>query len=154
VITIPQYFKIYIDNDIDLDSTSSICCPFHKEDTPSFSYSKEKGIWRCWGACGIGGDVLALHMAHYHIKNREDGKKSLNSLLGIYDADNKRTSFVINKPLINNQLVAYNTLLYKVNSIVTRSKNPDKYIELDIVMSRDDDVNIIDKLNEVLLKCQ
>ena len=33
-------------------------CPFHEERTPSFTVDPRRGTWRCWGACGEGGDVL------------------------------------------------------------------------------------------------
>jgi len=33
-------------------------CPFHREATASFSIKGQQ--WRCFGACGIGGDVLDL----------------------------------------------------------------------------------------------
>lgn len=32
-------------------------CPFHAEQTPSFSVNPEKGVWYCFG-CGKGGDVV------------------------------------------------------------------------------------------------
>jgi DNA primase len=35
-------------------------CPFHTEKTPSFHVNPEKGLWRCWGACGTGGDVFSF----------------------------------------------------------------------------------------------
>jgi DNA primase len=36
-------------------------CPFHKDDTPSFVVSAEKGLWHCFG-CGEGGDIIAFLM--------------------------------------------------------------------------------------------
>lgn len=33
------------------------CCPFHKEDTPSFTINDEKGFWHCFG-CGAHGDAI------------------------------------------------------------------------------------------------
>src|SRR5918999_2799460 len=33
------------------------CCPFHKEKTPSFTVSDEKGFYHCFG-CGAHGDAI------------------------------------------------------------------------------------------------
>jgi len=35
-------------------------CPFHEERTPSFAVDPRKATWRCYGACGEGGDVLSF----------------------------------------------------------------------------------------------
>ncbi|MCY2960950.1 MAG: DNA primase [Planctomycetota bacterium] len=36
------------------------CCPFHDERTPSFKVDPRRGTWRCYGACGTGGDVIGF----------------------------------------------------------------------------------------------
>jgi DNA primase len=49
------------------------CCPFHQERTPSFAVDPRRGTWRCYGACGEGGDVLSF-------VERFDGLTFLESL--------------------------------------------------------------------------
>ncbi len=47
------------------------CCPFHEEGTPSFKVDPARGTWRCYGACGIGGDVISFLEKHDHLDFRE-----------------------------------------------------------------------------------
>jgi len=49
------------------------CCPFHQEKTPSFVVDPRRGTWRCFGACGEGGDALSF-------VERFDGLTFLESL--------------------------------------------------------------------------
>jgi putative DNA primase/helicase len=41
------------------------CCPFHKENTPSFKVDATKKNWHCFGGCGVGGDVFDF-LIRYH----------------------------------------------------------------------------------------
>ena len=50
------------------------CCPFHKEKTPSFMVSPEKGIFRCFG-CGTAGDVFKFVMLIENISWPESIRK-------------------------------------------------------------------------------
>jgi len=83
MISIPEYYQRYINPNVDLTVTNHVCCPFHSEDTPSFSYSLSKDVWRCFGACHKGGDVIALHQANYRLRSREEAEISLCKLLGL-----------------------------------------------------------------------
>ncbi|MBM3945575.1 MAG: hypothetical protein FJ317_08845 [SAR202 cluster bacterium] len=35
-------------------------CPFHDDRDPSFVVWPARGIWRCYGACAEGGDIIRL----------------------------------------------------------------------------------------------
>ena len=37
-------------------------CPFHQEKTPSFQVDVDKGLWRCYGQCAVGGDCFSFLM--------------------------------------------------------------------------------------------
>src|SRR3970040_1675489 len=41
-------------------------CPFHAENTPSFTVNEEKGIFHCFG-CGVGGNVFHFLMQYEHL---------------------------------------------------------------------------------------
>lgn len=82
MLTIPEYFKKYIDSKVDLDLDPKCCCPFHEEKTPSFSYSAERNHWQCFGACNTGGDVFALHMKNKKLRSYNDAVIDLCRLEG------------------------------------------------------------------------
>lgn len=61
-------------------------CPFHSEHTPSFTISREKQIFKCFG-CGIGGDVISL-IAKLTNRSNRDIIIQYAEYLGIIDHGN------------------------------------------------------------------
>ncbi len=57
-------------------------CPFHNEKTPSFTVSKAKGIYKCFG-CGKAGDVVKFVMEHDQLTYPE----ALRFLAGKYGVE-------------------------------------------------------------------
>ena len=132
LITIPEYFRAYVDPNVDLTVTHNIPCPFHHEESgKSFTYSVDKDIWRCWGACHAGGDVIALHQLHHGIARREDAKRSLYKLLGIEDSL---------KPTFEKEDVYINEVDIERREVYSKAircaKTIDDWIELDYLMGQ------------------
>lgn len=127
-ISIPEYFKRFIDSRVDLTVENKICCPFHKEDTPSFSYSPERGTWRCFGACKCGGDVIELHRVNNKLKDRATAEASLRELLGI----KREVTFKRERPTVDKETVE-RRLSY--TRAIACAKTVDDWLELDQIMS-------------------
>lgn len=129
-IDIPTYYSMYIDRSIDLNKTNKVCCPFHKEDTPSFSYNPDKKVWRCFGACHFGGDVIAMHQKNLRLENRIEAISSLAAKLGI-----KEDAFELVDPdmHVDENVVKYNSL---VGIACSRAKTVQDYTDLDYIMSQ------------------
>lgn len=71
-------------------------CPFHKEDTPSFSVSPKKQIFKCFG-CGEAGDSIALVSKLLNVNNYE-AAKHINSTLALgVDLEGKVNKWTINR---------------------------------------------------------
>ena len=73
-------------------------CPFHKEKTPSFNISDDKGFYHCFG-CGKNGDIFSYVMETENISFL-DALKRLAELAGIdystsnFTPDNKTTNLL------------------------------------------------------------
>lgn len=67
-VSIPEYYMDYVDETVNLDVYGKDRCPLHDEETPSFFYFRESGLFHCFG-CGKTGAVTELH---YHIQKRVD----------------------------------------------------------------------------------
>lgn len=130
VPTIPEYYKMFINSHVDLDSEPKQCCPFHKEDTPSFSYSRERDVWRCFGSCKCGGDVYRLHQKNYNLRTLEEAKKSLNKMFDVYERQTTEVADL--RMLVNPDSIALEKLLQRA---IVLANTPDRWIELDYVMS-------------------
>lgn len=131
ILTVPQYYKQFINKDVDLESNPSQCCPFHNEKTPSFKYNLATGRWRCFGACHTGGDVYDMHRMKYGLATREEAIESLDAILGndpeIKDLLNFDTPYVSDLKIRKEYL--YQTCVIHANCV-------ERWLELDYVMSK------------------
>ncbi len=129
-ISIPEYYIRYINSAVNLLENPKQCCPFHHEDTPSFSFSVDRGVWRCFGACHTGGDVIDLARMHRKLASREEAVSYLCSLLHIQpDAITKLTPRTESVDEAKSQL---NRLIQDIERIC---KGPDDWIDFDVAMS-------------------
>lgn len=142
---VPTYYQRMINPNVDLVRERWQCCPFHKEDTPSFSYDIRTGRWRCFGACHTGGDVYDMHRMHYHLRTREEAISSLNSLCGVVKKPELKmaySDYKVNDDKVTEEVAYRKCILY--------ADTPERWIELDYVMSKTPvDVN---ELKSLLIK--
>ncbi len=78
-------------------------CPFHNEKTPSFTVSKSKGIFHCFG-CGEGGDAISFIMK----------KENLNYIEAIQFLADKLGIF-IETGNVDKELYEHRKKLYRIN---------------------------------------
>lgn len=87
-----------------------ICCPFHSEKTPSFSFKEPEGgnggIFKCFGSCDISGDVFDLVMEHQGLEFKEALAFVANSIGYKLDSNEKR----------QDPFTTYRSTLHSVNS--------------------------------------
>ena len=79
-IKLSEYLSKYLDL-IPRGNSFVARCPFHKEKTPSFSISDEKGLFYCFG-CGTGGNILNFISKYKNCTFRES-LQEISSIAGI-----------------------------------------------------------------------
>lgn len=124
----------------------SVCCPFHNEKTPSFSYSPALEICSCFGQCSWSGDTIELYRFYMEkIKgltmNRQDAIISLLRIpevrqkvktKDIYlkkDDSKSLTYYLIKMQRENVKLSNKGQKIANVISQIKNSKNVDEFIE-------------------------
>ncbi len=96
-------------------------CPFHNERTPSFIVDPGRQSWRCFGSCGVGGDVFSFVMKTENLEF-SDALKMLALRTGVelrgYQRNESRDSyFEINKIAVE----FYKDALLSDEAIVARN---------------------------------
>lgn len=129
--TVPEYYKAFIDSHVDLTEEPKQCCPFHKEDTPSFSYDGRTGRWSCFGSCHAHGDVIEMHRRWCKLPTKEAAEDDLNRICKIQKPKVRIGEREIT--LINQEKVEEKATFIKAKRMAT---TPERWIELDEVMSK------------------
>ncbi len=80
-LDIAEFIRQYVPGLKRAGKTWKACCPFHKEKTPSFTCSSEKGLFYCFG-CQEGGDIFAFLMKMENLTFNEALRK-LADLAGV-----------------------------------------------------------------------
>ena len=72
----------YYTNDYKIQNGKGSClCPFHEEDTPSFSFDTQKNLFHCFG-CGESGDQISFVEKYLNLSFK-DAVKQINSDFGL-----------------------------------------------------------------------
>ena len=98
-LDIVEFIRQYVPDLKRAGKTYKACCPFHKEKTPSFTCSSEKGLFYCFG-CQEGGDIFAFLMKMENLSFNE----ALEKLAGLAGVEYKPA-----KPLTGEEIRRANT---------------------------------------------
>lgn len=129
--TVPEYFGALIRPGVDLARDPKQCCPFHQEDTPSFSYDYRTGRWSCFGACHAHGDVIDMHQRFYKFRTREQAEIDLARRCGV-----NRVEVKVEKP--EDVYISENKVELKKSFLLANAlaNTTERMVELDEVMSK------------------
>lgn len=80
-IDIVEYIAQYLDVERRTNDEYVAICPFHEEKTPSFTITRSKGLYYCFG-CGARGDAANFEVCYNRVSLREAVKR-LKTFAGI-----------------------------------------------------------------------
>jgi hypothetical protein len=130
--TIPEYAKEYIWPGVDLISEPKQCCFIHEEEKPSFSYSRERMCWSCFGKCHLHGrDVIDMHRYKFKLNSRDEAETSLRALCKMKKAE--KMNFEPERLTVNTSKVEYAS---RLQECIMRANTVDQWIALDYIMSQ------------------
>lgn len=130
--TVPEYYKEFINSSVELLDAPKQCCPFHEENTPSFSYNIETGRWSCFGKCHAHGDVVGMHMRHFKLSSRTEAQKSLNAIYEV-EAPSTLDDVIDRSKFFTNEKKVRSNIAY--SKAVAMANTPERWLQLDYVMS-------------------
>lgn len=140
--TVIEYYSEYISNGVNLAAAPKQCCPFHKEDTPSFSYNINTGRWFCFGRCHRGGDVIDMHQLWFHFNTRAEAENDLRIKY------NARKSTTLQDLANEERYIPEDNILNNVTyaRALALANTPERWLELDYAMSKApyDRLNLLD----------
>lgn len=131
--TVPQYYLDFINPKVDLTVTPKQCCPFHREDTPSFSFDIRTGRWSCFGSCHAHGDVVEMHKRWMKLNSREEAEADLYAKYKVPQpsTEEKLERARDIKP-IPQQEVNFEIEYVRACEL---ARTPEDYVELDAIMA-------------------
>lgn len=108
-----DYFEFYQKFLPDLTQRGSnrafACCCFHSETRPSLCVDLECGIWRCFGACNMGGDCFKFYQKYYNV----DFKEAVQKIAEMYNYE-----LIVSEEELKER--EYKKSLYNVNEIMCK----------------------------------
>ena len=102
-------------------------CPFHDENTPSFSVSQSKQIYKCFGGCDAGGNVFTFIMEFYKLTFFESAKllaDRYNIILDISDNYSSSNEYSFLKAVHEDA-----SLIFQQNLFSDIGKEPLQYLK-------------------------
>ena len=132
--SVPEYFAEHINSEVDLVAEPKQCCPFHKENTPSFSYNIATGRWSCFGQCHAHGDVIEMHRRYFHYSTREEAEKDLNIRYMVPKVSTREKLLMAKMPPIVSEEKIQDEAIYVEACMLANTV--ERWLELDYQMSK------------------